>query len=293
MLLYRPKAELRLLKAFSWLICVLTVIFPLSSNAGWQLTFQDEFNSEFLDVGKWKPSDLWGNQTLGGNQEQQCYIPAAINQHSGMLRLVAKRQDTPAGQCKGAKSDLRYTSGMVTTAGCNRWEKRSDCVGLRSFSQSFGYFEVRAKVPEGKGFWSAFWLLPIDGTWPPEIDIMEVLGHEPAKAHQTFHFLDKAGKRGKASGMSSDADLSAEFHTFGIDWQPDKLIWYVDGKETYRFQSTEIPSKPMYLLINLAVGGYWPGSPDANTALPSMMEVDYVRVYQRISDGKPDDNPPR
>ncbi len=286
-------ALLRWFRKLQCLTILFAMLFPLAGNAGWEVTFHDDFDGTSLDASKWKRSDLWGNQTLSGNGEKQCYLPTAFSQRDGILSIRAERRDIPAVQCKSAKFDLKYSSGMLTSAGCNRWEKSSTCEGLKSFSQAYGYFEIRAKMPKGKGFWPAFWLVPIDGSWPPEIDVVEILGSHTSKAIQTYHFKDPNGKGAKVGHSHSGSDFASGFHTFGIDWQPDKLIWYVDGKETYRFASNNITSKPMYLLMNLAVGGHWGGDPDAATPFPSAMEIDYVRVFRRINNGQPDDTPPQ
>jgi beta-glucanase (GH16 family) len=271
------------------LLCLL----PLApANAGWEMTFNDEFDAPALDQAKWKPSDLWGNQTLGGNSERQCYLPSAVSQADGTLRLTASPQATARQDCHGANSDLLYSSGEVTTAGCNQWERKPYCATLKRFAQAYGYFEMRAKFPRGKGFWPAFWLIPIDGKWPPEIDIVEALGHEPAKAYATYHYNDAAGAHKTASTAFNGPNFTDSFNTFGLDWQPGLLIWYLNGREVFRYASETVSDKPMYLLLNLAVGGDWPGPPDASTVFPSKMEIDYVRVYRRTNDGTPNDLPP-
>jgi beta-glucanase (GH16 family) len=262
------------------------------ANASWQLTFSDEFEGKTLDLSKWKLSDLWSNQTYPGNDEKQCYVPEGVSQSDGFLLLVARRSVTPPSACKGAASDRQYTSGMITTAGCNRYETWESCKHLRSFAQTYGYFEIRAKLPKGRGFWPAFWLLPKDGSWPPEIDVMEALGHMPSTIYNTYHYLDSAGAHQKPGNPYNGHDFTSSFSTFGIDWRPGLLIWYVDGRETFRFSSPDVTSKSMYLLLNLAVGGIWPGDPDQSTTFPSSMSIDYVRVYKRINNGVPDDLPP-
>jgi beta-glucanase (GH16 family) len=257
--------------------------------AGWELTFSDEFDGEALNPTKWKVSDIWNNGTLSGNGEQQCYVPEGVKQSEGMLRLTAQPGVTPAANCKGATSDLRYTSGMVTTSGCNQYETSDYCKKFTPFAQTYGYFEVRAKLPKGKGFWPAFWLAPMDLVWPPEIDIMEALGHTPSTVHQTYHYKDAAGAHKQIGKAYNGADFTSKFSTFGLDWRPGLLIWYVDGRETFRIASPDVASKPMYLQLNLAVGGNWPGNPDQATPFPSSMVVDYVRVYKRVDNGAPDE----
>jgi beta-glucanase (GH16 family) len=268
------------------------VLGPAAAGAGWQLTFRDEFNGPSLDRTKWKLSDYWNNQTLSGNGEKQCYVPGAVSQSGGLLRLTATRSPRSASDCKGAASDLLYASGMVTTTGCNNYDTSPSCKRLKPFSQAYGYFEVRAKLPKGKGFWPAFWLLPDDHSWPPEIDVMEVLGHAPSTVVETYHYNDAAGAHQKKALAFEGHDFSSSFTTFGIDWRPQLLIWYVDGRETFRVSGPIVTSKRMNVLINLAVGGYWPGDPDETTPFPSSLLVDYVRVYKRVNNGVPDDLPP-
>ncbi|MDB5650390.1 MAG: glycoside hydrolase family 16 protein [Hyphomicrobiales bacterium] len=262
------------------------------AQAGWQLTFGDEFNGGSLDQSKWRLSDKWGNQTLAGNGEKQCYLPDAVAQADGKLVITARKQTTPAAQCKGAKEDMTYASGEITTSGCNQWESGPQCRRLKSFGQAYGYFEMRAKFAKGKGYWPAFWLMPTDGSWPPEIDVVEALGHEPSKVYNTYHF-NNAGGAHQQDGQAFDGqDFTASFNTYGLDWKPGLMVWYVNGKEVFRHAGADVTSKPMYLLLNLAIGGNWPGNPDASTTFPGTMEVDYVRVYRRVEDGKPDDKPP-
>jgi beta-glucanase (GH16 family) len=268
------------------------LLFASSAKAGWELTFQDEFSGASLDRTKWKTKDLWGNQTLPGNNEKQCYVDDAFSQSGGILSISAIEKHIPKAQCRTAKADMHYASGMLTTAGCNKWEKGPHCASLRKFSQAYGYFEIRAKFPKGKGFWPAFWLVPDDGAWPPEIDVVEWLGHEVKTAHMTLHFNDAGGKHKKAPGVYVGPDFSQDFHTFAVDWRPGLLIWYVDGVERHRVAGPTVPSQPMYLLVNLAVGGYWPGNPNANTPFPSRMEVDYLRVYKRTEDRSDSAHPP-
>lgn len=279
-------------RAVSIGLCGLLLLHTTDAHAGWLLTFSDEFDGEALDASKWKLSDLWSNQTLSANGEKQCYVPGAVKQSNGMLVIEASRSVTPASACKGATSDLPFASGMVTTAGCNAYEHADACKRLKVFNQAYGYFEIRARLPKGKGFWPAFWLMPIDGSWPPEIDVMEYLGHAPSTVHHTYHYIDGAKVRQRAGGANETHDFSSTFSTFGLDWRPGLLIWYVDGRESFRFSGPDVASRAMYMLLNLAIGGHWPGDPDATTTFPSAMEVDYVRVYKRIDDGNPDDLPP-
>ena len=227
--------------------------------AGWKLTFQDEFDGGALDLSKWNPEDPWGKVR---NRELQAYVKDAFTMRDGVLRIRAEKR--PA-QYDGAMRE--YSSGMMSTYG--------------KFTQKYGWFEIRCRVPKGNGLWPAFWMLPDPLGWPPEIDIMENLGEDTQTAYFTNHFRAADGRRGsKGSGKIATPDLSAGFHTYAAEWRPDAIIWYFDGDE--KFRSAEgVPQQPMYVLVNLAIGGGWPVPPDASTPWPSSFEVDYVRVYAR------------
>jgi beta-glucanase (GH16 family) len=220
------------------------------------LTFADEFNGKTLDTSRWIDSYPDGVRTHSNN-EQQYYAPDGYEVKKGTLRLRGEKR---------AMGGMPYTSGMVTSYG--------------KFSQKYGWFEMRAKFPKGKGYWPAFWLLPDDKTWPPEIDILEILGHEPSIVYLTNHYKNAEGRHEGKGDKWVGPDFSAGFHTFALDWEPGEIVWYVDGVE--RYHTTEnVPGVPMYVLANLAVGGDWPGMPDATTTFPGVMEMDYIRVYQR------------
>ena len=229
-----------------------------ADRAGWKLTFHDEFDGNALDLQKWNPNDPWGHER---NQELQAYVKDAFVVKDGVLRVEAQRRE---GVYSGKQRS--FTSGMMTTYG--------------KFSQRYGRFEIRCRVPKGKGMWPAFWLLPEPLGWPPEIDVLEILGHEPSKLYMTHHFRDEQKKRGSHGGSWSGPDFSAEFHEFAIEWSPQAIAWFVDGVERFRSEKN-IPRGKMYLLVNLAVGGDWPGAPDEKTQLPAAFTVDYVRVYEQ------------
>jgi beta-glucanase (GH16 family) len=225
--------------------------------AGWTLNFADEFNGKTLDTSRWIDSYPDGTRTHSNN-EQQYYAPDGYDLAKGKLRLKGEKR-TMGG--------MPYTSGMVTSYG--------------KFSQKYGWFEIRATFPKGKGYWPAFWLLPDDKTWPPEIDVLEILGHETNVVYMTNHYNNAEGKHEGKGDKWEGPDFSVGFHTFAVDWEPGEIVWYVDGVERYR-TTANVPNVPMYVLANLAVGGDWPGMPDATTKFPGVMEVDYIRVYQRM-----------
>ncbi len=199
------------------------------------------------------------------NHELQAYVPDAFHLRGGILCLRAEKRSAVYARKRRA-----YTSGMMTT--------------FHKFSQQYGRFEVRCRVPSGSGFWPAVWLLPVSEAWPPEIDVLEILGNAPTVAHFTNHWgKDASGQHRQHGETMTGVDFSRDFHVFAIEWKPASITWFVDGRE--RARSTEgIPHQPMFLLLNLAIGGNFdtglPGTPGRATPFPSCFEVDYVRVYR-------------
>ena len=224
-------------------------LFLKSSLAECPLTFADEFNGANLDTSRWQTT------FKSGDLESQTYVPGALQVSGGLLHITAQPQ---AGQGRP------YTSGIVTTQG--------------SFAQQYGYFEVRARVPRGNGLWPAIWLLHTGPLPWTEIDVMEVLGDDTIVLNMSNHWRDAAGGHHYMTLQFSGPDFSEDFHTVGVYWTADRLTWYVDG--TQRAQTSEhVPAEPMYLLANLAVGGAWPGYPDASTPFPAQLDIDYIRIY--------------
>jgi beta-glucanase (GH16 family) len=156
-------------------------------------------------------------------------------------------------------ANYSYVSGLITTQ--------------PSFSQTYGYFEMRAELPQGKGLWPAFWLLPRDQSWPPEIDVVESVGN-PGHVYMTAH-----SKVAKSEPIEAHVAPNA-FHSFAVSWDPQNIIWYVDGVEAGRVPTPGDMHKPMYMLANLAVGGHWPGAPDATADFPAKLTIDYIRAYR-------------
>jgi len=255
-------------------------------------TFADEFNefswyAEGLENrptggGTWRtnfgyaPVQHLGSRTLGSNGELQVYsdrgfrgtaaAPLGIDPFriaNGTLEIVG---DKAPENVKPFISDYEYTSGLITTQ--------------FSFSQVYGVFEMRARLPNGRGLWPTFWLLPKDRSWPPEIDIFEILGQEPTVLHTNAH--------SKATGTHTDVaevirvpDTSADFHTYTVDWQKDEIRWYFDGFEIARAPTPADMHKPMYILAGLPIGGHWVGRPDQSTHFPAVLTIDWIRAYRR------------
>ena len=216
---------------------------------GCPVTFDDEF------IGSTLNTQRWNVKYSSGRSELQYYAPDAFSLSGGVLRITAEPRP---------QHGYPYTSGIITTQG--------------RFAQQYGFFEIRAKVPAGQGLWPAFWLLHTGPTPWTEIDIFEVLGHQPNKVYLSNHWPDAALQLQSASYPYIGPDFSDGFHTFALDWEPGLLTWYVDGQP--RAQTTHnVPAEPMFLLANLAVGGNWPGKPNASTHFPAYLDIDYIRAF--------------
>jgi beta-glucanase (GH16 family) len=244
---------------------------------GWKLTWSDEFNGpdgSAVDPTKWK-HDVGG--TGWGNNELEYYTDGMQNAvvQGGNLVITATAQG--ASQYKCSYGTCKYTSARLLTKGL--------------FSQQYGRFEARAQMPTGKGLWPAIWALGdnIDTvSWPAcgEIDFMETIGTDIQTNHGSLHMPSNYGPSGTYK-LPNGASYADGFHVFAFEWEPGTIRFYVDGM-LYETQTSKVPSgdtwefeHPFFLLINVAVGGQWPGSPDGTTTFPQTLKVDYVRVYQR------------
>lgn len=236
----------------------------IPSIPGWTLVWNDEFNGDAVDLNKW---EYEVNGDGGGNNELQYYTDRKENSYvdSGRLVIVA-REENYLGK--------KYTSARMRTKYRGDW--------------TYGRFEIRAKLPYGKGLWPAIWMLPTDweyGGWPMsgEIDIMELLGHEINRVYGTIHFGPAWPNNQKigASYKLPKGNFSEEFHTFTLIWDSTGFEWYVDGVKYFAAAKGTPFDKRFHMLLNVAVGGNWPGDPDGFTIFPQKMEVEYVRVYQK------------
>jgi len=246
----------------------------LAQSTEWKMTWHDDFDGGKLDPAKW--AFVVGGNGFG-NQELEYYTDRAQNLHleNGMLVIQALQEDY-----RGADGKARgFTSARIHTQG--------------KFAQAYGRFEARIKVPQGQGIWPAFWMMGnVHARWPAngEIDIMENIGREPSTVHGTVHGPGYSGEHGIGGPFSLPAGtrLCDDFHVYAVEWERDAIRWYVDGKQYFTVTPASLPDgakwvyeHPFYLLLNLAVGGNWPGNPDATSKFPQTMLVDYVRVYQR------------
>ena len=248
---------------------------PLGQEGTWSLAFSDEFDGPRLDGSKWTTCYWWDDHgcTNLSSKEIEWYLPRNVTVADGALQLTA-RPEKVIGY-KGR--EFPYTSGMVTSGRYSREKFRAPRFAIEPGS----FIEVRAKIPSGQGLWPAIWLLPISHESRPEIDMLEALGHRPGVLEMHVHFKGTNGKRLDDGHKTNNPDLSKDWHVYGLDWQHNVLVWYLDGVEQWRFKdAANIPTEALYLLINLAVGGDWAGPPDEKTVFPATLAVDFVRVWR-------------
>jgi len=183
------------------------------------------------------------------------YVPKNVTVNKGILSLETKKENY-----KG----FTYTSSAITTQG--------------KAPIKYGKIEVRAKFPKGKGLLPAIWMLPENGEPYPEIDFAELLAEKPNELWNVIHYQERGKHKRDFTGVTSKANLTDDFHVYGVEWRKDKVTFTLDGKVT--FVSKKSPNVPMYLYINTAVGGTWAGAPAKNQKFPVDFKIDYVRVYK-------------
>ncbi len=237
---------------------------------GYDRVWEDEFEGTSLNEAN------WNRETGGhgwGNQESQYYTDRTENAYVSNGRLtIEAREESFSGNA--------YTSARLTTQ------------GKKFFTH--GRVDIRAILPEGQGIWSALWMLGTNIStigWPAcgEIDIMELLGHEPHKTHGTAHWGPQGNSwsYNKGTGMAlSSGKFSDEYHVFSIIWEPNSIKWLVDDNEFFSLSNSDVNGNypfdnDFFFIFNIAVGGQWPGYPDATTVFPQHMHVDYIRMFQK------------
>jgi beta-glucanase (GH16 family) len=252
---------------------------PTGPSGLWRMTFSDEFSGAALDTNKWNYGFGWGSPY--SNSALECTSPSQVRVASGILTITPKNQPLEIETCKRGANDYgRYTSGAIQTKS--------------KFSQQYGYFEARIKGAQGAGFNSAFWGKRADESWPPEIDVVEILGKNKRYYHTVHHKSPVPGSSDKWDSGSNFAafDPTSGFHTYGVEWSPTFIKWYVDGKLVKTFSDyANYPSvmnmvngQAFYWILNLHVGmPNWPdmGVPDNSTKWSSTMQVDWVRIWKR------------
>lgn len=248
---------------------------------GYKLKWKDDFNGDSLNKADW---NVETHEPGWVNSEWQAYVDSADNIQVKDGKLLLKPVKTV-----DKDGNASYTSGRINTQGWHDFK--------------YGYFECRAKVPTGKGYLPAFWMMPTDenlyGQWPKcgEIDIMEVMGQETNKAYGTIHYGEPHAQSQGTYSVSAADNFADNYHTYAVDWEPGKITWYIDGikyhEESDWFSAKEnqgtvaYPApfdQPFYMILNLAVGGSWVGYPDDTTTYDDQeYAIDYVKVYQKDS----------
>lgn len=264
---------IRMRKTFYLLVAALMASLATQAQ-NWTLEWNDEFNGTSLNLSDWN-YDLGTGSQYGlngwGNNELQYYREENVSVGGGMLTITALEQ--PFG-------GMNYTSGKIHTK------------TKQTFSS--GKIEARIKVPVDQGMWPAFWLLTDPGNltsnsagWPPEIDVFESVGTNPSTAYGTLHAgtWPDVQSNGGSTTLSGET-LADDFHIYTVEWYNDHIVWFMDGVQFHEVNAQDLhplgwqfDDVDWFLILNLAVGGNWPGSPDGSTNFPATMEVDYVRVY--------------
>ncbi len=244
-----------------------------TSYPGYTQVWADDFNGPSIDQSVWAHQNGDGCPNLcgWGNNELEYYTssPSNLFFQDGKMIIEARKENF------GGRS---YTSSKILT------------MGKKTFK--FGRIDIRAKLPKGKGIWPAFWMMPqnnVFGGWPRsgEIDMMELVGHEPNKTYGTLHFGPGPGSTQINRGYTlPTGTFNDEFHVFSLEWKQDQIKWFVDGNLFSTVNKADLGAnnypfnEDFYFIINLAVGGNWPGNPDATTVFPQWLIVDYMRYYQ-------------
>jgi beta-glucanase (GH16 family) len=243
---------------------------PYDEDDAWTVVWSDEFDASDgarPDATKWTMREGGGGW---GNEELEIYTARAENAfvRGGALHLVARRE-----------ADGRITSARLDTQG--------------KFAFTHGRVEARLRLPAGAGLWPAFWMLGSefgrDGAWPAcgEIDILELIGKEPTRIHGTLHAPGDASDEGTTAVLDRAAGFADDFHRYGIEWEAGAVRFLFDGEVYATRTEADLGGRPwtfdhdFFLLLNLAVGGSWPGPPDATTPWPSEVVVDWVRISKR------------
>ncbi|GEC72158.1 Beta-glucanase, GH16 family [Flavobacterium flevense] len=248
-----------------FLIILFVSTLSLAQPKGKKLVWEEQFNAKELDLNNWNVELGDGCPNCGwGNNERQLYTNENQQLKDGFLVITAKKEGE------------KYTSSRITTKGKKEFQ--------------YGYFEARAKLPVGSGIWPAFWMLGanIDKVgWPKcgEIDILEYVGKEPHTVFTSLHTQDSHGNTINTK-KTTIPTIEQGFHLYAIDWNPDKIDFYVDNQLVYTFSpetKTEAVwpfNQPFYFLVNMAIGGNFGGPEVDDTIFPQEFTVDYIKVYQ-------------
>ena len=258
-----PLAAIGLTALVGMMVSPLTAAPPV----GWPMVFSDEFDAAQLDETKWSTTMAFVG-THGPRYHNEYYLSYTLDEDvllgDGLLRLRTDRRDVKGDNPAG---DFTYSQGLVSTHD--------------KFTFTYGYVEIRAKYPGGKGLWPCFWLMPQNlAAWPPEFDIAEYYGGQRKMHHGLAHgtmrdaLWDSTG--------DSDTDFVSDWHTFALEWSAGRAVWYVDGVVRKTIAAEYVPSCPMYVLLSNSISSARgpSGAPDENTVFPNFFAIDYIRIWQ-------------
>jgi len=249
---------------------------------GATLIFSDDFDtfSWYPNGGTWQTWYYFGAQhdpnarTLAGNGELEYYSDSSVGVNpfsvkNSILYIEAKPGANLPVNSKGVQ--LKYTSGCILSE--------------PTFSTTYGLFEMKAMLPWGKGLWPAFWLLPTDKAWPPEIDALEAFGAPNSRNegyNNEYHYgcISNAGSFGNWVKTPNNVNVTSDFHKYSVLWTKDTLTYYFDSQQVAQGKTpADLVNRTMYLIANLAVGGNWPESPNDQTKFPVHLAIDYIKAW--------------
>ena len=244
---------------------------PQASTPPGNVVLNATFDDGKLDRAVWNTCHWWADRgcTIATNNELEWYVPGQVSIADGALRLTADRNPIRGSDGKS----YEFRSGMVTTGPPPMQEDEPAKLAF-----TYGSVEARLRVPAGRGLWPAVWLLPATRESLPEIDMLETIGQNPAEMDMYLHPKDQRVTPRHKRYRLRGPNLAEDWHTIRLDWSAGRLDFFVDGVRVWRVTGRHVPAEPMYLVLNLAVGGDYPGPPDSSTQFPATFLIDYVRI---------------
>ena len=279
--------------------CTETPPATAASGKHWNVGFSEEFNGTDYDHNKLTPCFDWnyGDCTSSFNSGYEHYLPSQVTVGGGAAHLVAAPLSPAYSSSACFNSSCTYKSGLLSTARKNG----NDPANSYLYSFTYGYVEANLKVVNQQGFFAAWWMLPADpsynytyGNFRYEIDILEMLGHDPADMQMHYSWATDSNayyspNDTHKNGACADLDYSQAFHRFGVDWEPTYVAFYIDGVKCGQHNATAsapVPNVPMQLILDQMVSNNWQrsvGKPLTNNTLTSDLQADYIRVYQQVA----------
>jgi hypothetical protein len=266
-----------------------TAPFPAAKGKRWALSFREEFSGTGYDHSKLSPCFDWndGDCTASFNSGREAYRPAQVQVSNGTAKLTAEPARKPISSSACQNGTCTYVAGLLSTA-----RPRAEAGQKYLYRFTYGYVEARLKFPATQGFFTAFWMLPADPSfdYQTEIDILEMLGDDPTTMFMTYSYGGRAKSYNVNTGKHNNGacpvkDYSRDFVRVGMDWEPGRIAWYIDGKKCAEYAGgSTIESGPMQIILHMMVDNNWQRQWNVGLADPSLkrrLEVDYLRVFQQ------------